>query len=220
MNSTIVSLVAVTLMTNFAWGQDSANDFQYITPNVSSRVSHITGREADTGAQPAKSDLVAIHSENADRSSTRLLLANYLEPASSGDADQVERFRVVNRGAGLPPAQQPSNQVRVAQRLPHHQAPTSGAMSTYAEPHSDLSWESFDPYDCDTAALRRKHFFGVDRMSCCDEWRGFCNCGGLKTKPGHWGISWLRGDDPCECDSCGNSTSHCPSCRQSETQHR
>lgn len=41
----------------------------------------------------------------------------------------------------------------------------------------------------------------------CDEWAGFCNnvrpnyflgCGGIKATPGHWGLPWLTGCDPCE----------------------
>lgn len=43
------------------------------------------------------------------------------------------------------------------------------------------------------------NFFGVDRNQCCDEWAGHCNCsGGLKTNPGHLGIPWLRGKEPCD----------------------
>jgi hypothetical protein len=52
-------------------------------------------------------------------------------------------------------------------------------------------------------ALRRHLMFGVDRDSCCDEWAGFSNCGGLKANPGHLGLKWLRGGEACETtESC------------------
>jgi len=41
-------------------------------------------------------------------------------------------------------------------------------------------------------------FFGVDRHTCCDEWEGFSNCGGLKANPGHLGIPWLRSKENCD----------------------
>ena len=59
--------------------------------------------------------------------------------------------------------------------------------------------------------VKNQNLFG-DRKRCCDEWAGFCrikelsygcNCGGLKSNPGHLGISWLRSRDAGEdCDYC------------------
>jgi hypothetical protein len=42
------------------------------------------------------------------------------------------------------------------------------------------------------------NFFGVNRECACDEWDGFCNCGGLKFNRGHLGIPALRSNDNCE----------------------
>lgn len=49
------------------------------------------------------------------------------------------------------------------------------------------------------------NFFGIDRRTCCDEWEGICNCGGLKNNPGHLGIPWLRSKDNCDSPTklCG-----------------
>lgn len=52
----------------------------------------------------------------------------------------------------------------------------------------------------------RSRITEVDPASVCDRWSCFTNCGtGLKANPGHWGLPWLRSNEPCEttvgCDS-------------------
>ncbi len=65
------------------------------------------------------------------------------------------------------------------------------------------------------------NFFGVDRLACCDEWCGFCNCGGLKANPGHLGLPWLRSKENCDAAKkicgkhCGRNAGNscgCPDC--------
>lgn len=58
-----------------------------------------------------------------------------------------------------------------------------------------------------------RNFFGVDRQACCDEWNGFCNCGGLKFNQGHLGVRGLRSQDNCE--QCGQRTRRQP-CRSAQ----
>lgn len=50
--------------------------------------------------------------------------------------------------------------------------------------------------------VRNQAMFGIDPECTCDEWEGFCGCCGLKAGPGHLGIPWLRGNDPCGCVEC------------------
>ena len=56
-------------------------------------------------------------------------------------------------------------------------------------------------------------FFGVDRRQCCDEWENMCNCGGLKSTPGHLGIPCLRSKDSCDtvtpCRLCKHKRRGC-----------
>lgn len=59
------------------------------------------------------------------------------------------------------------------------------------------------------------NFFGVNREECCDEWYGFCNCGGLKFNQGHLGVRNLRSNEPCE--QCGQRI-HRQSCRSRAAQ--
>jgi len=49
---------------------------------------------------------------------------------------------------------------------------------------------------------RNQAMFGIDPACACDEWAGYCGCCGFKESPGHLGIKWLRGNDPCECVEC------------------
>ena len=63
---------------------------------------------------------------------------------------------------------------------------------------------------CSAVEIRNHCFFGVDADTCCDEWDGFCNCGGLKAHPGHYGQKWLVGhDDPCAAKKHHCHRKHC-----------
>lgn len=66
-------------------------------------------------------------------------------------------------------------------------------------------------------AVRNQAMFGVDPEDVCDEWGGFNLCCGLKLRPGHLGLPWLPGPDPCECVECklGHKKGHkkCHKCK-------
>ncbi len=58
------------------------------------------------------------------------------------------------------------------------------------------------------------------QQDCCDEWEGFCNCGGLKVNPGHYARKYWFGNDACEEEQCRprkDRSCGCSSCDDSST---
>jgi hypothetical protein len=91
--------------------------------------------------------------------------------------------------------------------------------STSPLPRMPISTTQHYGAPVEMVTIRNHNLFG-DPDAVCDEWENFCNCGGLKSNPGHLGRFWLRGGDQCEVNSRIKSRNRlrggcgCNSCRE------
>ena len=117
--------------------------------------------------------------QNTQPAQVSMPILQYVEPNSNQDSGSVQ-----------PLMEFPNNS---RSQVPAHftsYANQPNTQPTFAPPaYAESYAEYVEP---------RRYFFGVDPDTCCDEWDGFVDCGGLKANPGHLGRKWLASKDACD----------------------
>jgi len=169
------------------------------------------------GSSQSKVETAAVSGGNK----ARIVAAGYLASAPKKAANKPRARQTRNWGHVGDHGSAPGYPIAAPAEFPfvdqYRAFPARNGLGKFYGKNRGSSW---------TGQRNSESLFGVDQRHCCDEWDGFCpcvaadcDCGGLKTNPGHGLFKRLSSGEPCGtgcqsggCSDCGfNQNAGCAS---------